>query len=148
MKRIVTVPYKADKNGRILYPPGKWGETAIIGDTETGAEIIGEYSGEDDLPLYLGEWPIPVPVVPVYENRFTSSVLMSSRMVLDTEFDAFLASENADIQRMQRRFAYRDEVIAADNPEYIGFIALARELGILATDERADELLKGLRVDV
>jgi hypothetical protein len=84
-------------------------------------------------------------IVPKYQTRFTTKDFLSARMVLDTEYDLFFASTNENIMAMQKRFLGRDEMIDVSDEQYTNLIALARSLNIIATDARAEELLKGIK---
>ena len=106
-------------------------------------ETIERTDGSKDVTWI--EDPLNPEIRPTHKTRFTTKEFLSAKMVLDTEYDLFFASTDANIVAMQKRFLGRDEMIDVSDEQYTSLIALARSLNIIATDDRATELLKGIK---
>ena len=115
-------------------------------------DIVGEYIGslpQSTLPDYNNEHgPWPFVAGPTYKTVFGGEEFVNEGLT-DDEFDRMerVAGGPQSFRNIHRRIEHpkHNKPMRVDSPEYIAWIGDLRQLQILKSDERRDELLLGIK---
>ena len=130
---LVKFPAVKGAQGSYIYPEGAWGRTVKI-----GGDIVGEYTGSENLTPYTGEWPIP-------EDPGYATVVSNwefEALFLDSEYEAIEAAKGTStpLRRLWNRLMTAPTIDVELPMVKDGVNSL---VGTILTQERADTILKG-----
>ena len=119
----------------------KWPHTIAYDVTDMVVGVGDTYNGNGTFTVRFVAAPEPN-----YEKVFRADTFKADVLTED-EFIAFLDSTNQAIKRVVRLFLNRNGVLNVNDQRYIDLIGVAFSEGIIASQERHDELLLGLPLD-